>query len=87
MSISARLVQSGASISVKTAPGGALQQSTSAVTLKNSIQADLSATKRLDTLADVVADNANTVAGSTLVYDPSTDKYIVKLLDLDGGTF
>jgi hypothetical protein len=85
MSISARLVQSGASISVRTAPGGGLQQSTSAVTLKNTIQSD--ADKRLDTLADVIADNANTVAGSTLVYDPSTDKYIVKLLDLDGGTF
>ena len=85
MSISARLVQSGASISVRTAPGGGLQQSTSAVTLKNTIQSD--AEKRLDTLADVIADNANTVAGSTLVYDPSTDKYIVKLLDLDGGTF
>ena len=85
MSISARLVQSGASISVRTAPGGGLQQSTSAVTLKNTIQSD--ADKRLDTLADVIADNANTVAGSTLVYDPSTDKYIVKLLDLDGGNF
>ena len=85
MCISARLVQSGASISVRTAPGGGLQQSTSAVTLKNTIQSD--ADKRLDTLADVIADNANTVAGSTLVYDPSTDKYIVKLLDLDGGTF
>ena len=85
MSISARLVQSGASISVRTAPGGGLQQSTSTVTLKNTIQSDNE--KRLDTLADVVADSANTVAGSTLVYDPSTDKYIVKLLDLDGGTF
>lgn len=87
MSISARLVQSGASIAVKTAPGGGLQQSTSAVTLKNTIQADLSATKRLDTLADVIADTVDTPAGSTLVYDPGTDKYIVKLLDLDGGTF
>jgi hypothetical protein len=70
-------------IRVKTAPGGGLQQSTSALTLKNTIQA----TQRIDTMGDVIADNVNTEAGSTLVYDPSTDKYIVKLLDLDGGTF
>lgn len=85
MSINARLVPSGASIVVKTAPDGGLQQSTSAVTLKNTIQAD--ATRRLDGLVDVTADTANTAAGSTLVYDPTTDKYVVKLLDLDGGTF
>lgn len=70
---------------VKTAPGGAFQQSITPVTLKNTIQAD--STRRIDRLLDVVADNANTVAGSTLVYDPTTDKYVVKLLDLDGGTF
>lgn len=85
MSISARLVNSGASIAVRTAPGGGLQQSTSAVTLKNTIQADSS--KRLDGLVDVIADTAETPAGSTLVYDPTTDKYVVKLLDLDGGNF
>lgn len=72
-------------IVVKTAPGGAFQQSITPVTLKNTFQAD--STRRLDKLLDVVADNANTVAGSTLVYDPTTDKYIVKVLDLDGGTF
>lgn len=55
------------------------------ITLKNTIQAD--ASRRLDTLLDVIADSANTVAGSTLVYDPNTDKYVVKLLDLDGGSF
>lgn len=60
-------------------------QTTTPITLRNTIQAD--ANRRLDTLLDVTADNANTVAGSTLVYDPTTDKYIVKLLDLDGGTF
>lgn len=85
MSISARLVQTGASIAVRTAPGGGLQQSTSAVTLKNTIQADSS--KRLDSLVDVIADTVETPAGSTLVYDPTTDKYVVKLLDLDGGNF
>ena len=68
-------------IRVNTAPGGSLLPS--AITLKNTIQT----TQRIDTMGDVIADNANTVAGSTLVYDPSTDKYIVKLLDLDGGTF
>lgn len=72
-------------IVVKFAPSGGLQQSNSPITLKNTIQAD--AGRRLDAMLDVTADNANTVAGSTLVYDPSTDKYIVKLLDLDGGSF
>ena len=55
------------------------------VTIKNTIQAETN--KRLDQLLDVVADTANTAAGSTLVYDPLTDKYVVKLLDLDGGSF
>jgi hypothetical protein len=72
-------------IVVKTGPSGAFQQSITPVTLKNTIQAD--SARRLDRLLDVVADNANTMAGSTLVYDPTTDKYVVKLLDLDGGTF
>jgi len=60
-------------------------QASSPITLKNTIQAD--ANRRLDGLLDVTADTANTPVNSTLVYDPSTDKYVVKLLDLDGGTF
>lgn len=48
-------------------------------------QSNISA--RLDRLNDVVADSANTPAGSTLVYDPNSDKYVVKLLDMDGGEF
>lgn len=64
--------------------GGAIQP-IGAVTLKNTIQAETN--RRLDQLLDVVADTANTVAGSTLVYDPTTDKYVVKVLDLDGGSF
>ena len=55
------------------------------VTLKNTIQAD--SNRRLDTLLDVIADTPSTEAGSTLVYDPTTDKYVVKMLDIDGGTF
>ena len=55
------------------------------VTLKNTIQSD--ANRRLDRLLDVTADTPATPAGSTLVYDPTTDKYVVKMLDLDGGTF
>lgn len=70
-------------IVVKMGPGGGLQQTTTAVTLKNTIEN----AKRLDTLFDVVADTAETPSGSTLVYDPTTDKYVVKLLDLDGGNF
>jgi hypothetical protein len=42
---------------------------------------------RLDALEDVQADTYDTPPNSTLVYDPATDKYVVKLLDLDGGTF
>ena len=72
-----------AAIKVRLANGAI--QPINTITLKNTIQAD--ANKRLDTLLDVIADNANTVAGSTLVYDPTTDKYVVKLLDLDGGSF
>jgi hypothetical protein len=72
-----------AGIKVKLA-GGVVEPITP-ITLKNTIQAD--ANRRLDSLLDVVGDNANTVAGSTLVYDPDTDRYIVKLLDLDGGSF
>ena len=79
----------GSTLVVKTSPSGALQQTSSPVTLKNTILTDAQAeaARRLDGLVDVVADNANTVAGSTLVYDPTTDKYVVKLLDLDGGSF
>lgn len=73
-------------IHVKLAPNGGLQQSPAGITLRNTIQSsDL--TRRLDNLVDVVPDSAETPAGSTLVYDPTTDKYVVKLLDLDGGTF
>jgi hypothetical protein len=61
------------------------------VTIKNnpSITSGIS---RLDKLTDVVANNESN--GATLVYDASTDKYIVQKLDisnvigdLDGGTF
>jgi hypothetical protein len=75
---------------VKFAPGGSIQRVfakftpdvTNVITLKNN-----SAAGRLDQLLDVTPDTANTVAGSTLVYDPTTDKYVVKMLDLDGGVF
>ena len=60
------------------------------VTLKNN--PSLNSTGRLDRLTDVVANVE--VNGATLVYEASTDKYIVKKLDLsdvtgdlDGGTF
>lgn len=73
------------SAGIKVRLAGGVVEPISPITVKNTIQAD--ANRRLDGLLDVVADNANTVAGSTLVYDPSTDRYIVKLLDLDGGSF
>lgn len=73
------------SASIKVKLSGGVIQPISPVTLKNTIQADTN--RRIDQLLDVVADTANTVAGSTLVYDPTTDKYVVKVLDLDGGSF
>jgi hypothetical protein len=73
------------SSSIKVKLSGGIVQPITPITLKNTIQAD--ANRRLDRLLDVVGDTAETPAGSTLVYDPSTDKYIVKLLDIDGGGF
>lgn len=64
--------------------GGAIQP-VNTITLKNEILADIN--RRLDTLIDVVPDSANTAANATLVYDPTTDRYVVKQLDLDGGSF
>jgi len=43
-------------------------------------------TIRLDQLADV-EEGAVPANNSTLVYDNVTDKYVVKLLDVDGGSF
>jgi len=43
-------------------------------------------TIRLDQLADV-QEGLLISNNSTLVYDISTDKYVVKMLDIDGGSF
>lgn len=80
-----RLVSSAASVVVKSTSTGGLQPTSEAVTLKNIVATDTS--HRLDTLVDVIPDTADTVTGSTLVYDATRDKYVVKLLDLDGGNF
>jgi hypothetical protein len=62
----------------------------SPVVLKNNPV--MGAATRLDRLTDVVANNE--INGATLVYDASTDTYVVQKLDLsnvtgdlDGGTF
>lgn len=55
------------------------------VTLKNDTTLSSAASSRLDTLDDVNATGESNNA--TLVYDSTTDTYIVKQLDLDGGTF
>jgi hypothetical protein len=60
-----------------------LVQTADPIVLKNISGADAN---RLDNLDDVV-EGANPAEKSTLVYNPSTDKYEVKLLDIDGGTF
>ena len=53
----------------------------------NVITLRASSPNRLDRLTDVVPDVSTTANNSTLVYNPETDKYVVKLLDLDGGEF
>ena len=64
--------------------GTTLSTTSNPVTLKNetSLSSDIT---RLDSLQDVVATSETN--NSTLVYDETTDKYIVKQLDLDGGNF
>lgn len=68
---------------------GALSSTSTPVTLKNSSLGLSGAVSgvitRLDSLDDVV--EGTPITGSTLVYDSVTDKYIVKQLDLDGGSF
>ena len=53
----------------------------------NVITLRASSPNRLDRLTDVTPDTGTTANNSTLVYNPETDKYVVKLLDLDGGEF
>lgn len=58
------------------------------ITLKNdttTISKQTSELLRLDKLNDV--DATGEANNATLVYDDSTDKYVVKQIDLDGGTF
>jgi hypothetical protein len=51
------------------------------LTLKNQIQE----IRSIEDIGDV--DEINVTSGSTLVYNSTTDKYEIKMLDLDGGTF
>jgi len=64
------------------ATAGVLDSSTP-VTIKNSVSTN--GITRLDSLVDVNASNETNNA--TLVYDFETDTYVVKQMDLDGGTF
>ena len=61
-------------------------QSTDVITLPSSGFTGAAAGNRLDTLDDVV-EAAGVANNMTLVYNSDTDKYVVKELDLDGGTF
>ena len=67
-------------------------QSTTPVTIQTQLAAGGSAVNRLDQLSDVTEISPST--GDTLVYNATTDKYVVSSLsfdnvtgDLDGGTF
>ena len=69
------------------ATGGSIKPSTQADAVTVTSASGVSgAQTRLDSLFDVV-EGANPAEGSTLVYDEDTDTYVVKQLDLDGGTF
>ena len=57
--------------------------STTPVTIKSGILTN--GITRLDSLIDVNA--SNETDNATLVYDYETDTYVVKQMDLDGGTF
>lgn len=77
--------RSAASIKVVSVDGS-IKPSTSAQAVTVTSASGVStAASRLDALQDVVEQTPTN--GSTLVYDVTTDKYIVKQLDLDGGTF
>ena len=82
----------GSRRAVQTSVGtGVIVDTTTPVTLRNNtIQAN--SVRRLDKLVDV--DASVETLGSTLVYDQSLDKYVVKQMDiqyvtgnLDGGQF
>jgi hypothetical protein len=64
------------------ATAGILDSSTP-VTVKSS--SGSTSITRLDSLVDVNA--SNETDNATLVYDSSSDTYVVRQIDLDGGTF
>jgi hypothetical protein len=66
------------------ATAGVLDSSTP-VTIKNVSSAISNGITRLDSLVDVNA--SNETDNATLVYNFETDTYVVKQMDLDGGTF
>lgn len=75
-----------AQVKVAVNPAGGLT-TTTPVTLKaDATMIGGSSGQRLDGLFDVV-EGPSPTTGSTLVYDAVTDTYIVKQMDLDGGTF
>ena len=83
------VVSSKKSIRVTANTTGEVIQTSTPVTLKNTIS--LSNASRLDQLADVL-EPASPEDGSTLIYNASTDRYEVKRItevqgNLNGGTF
>ena len=78
------VVSTSRNIRVSANVEGATISTSRPVTLKNDTSLSSAAT-RLDGLSDVDATSESNNA--TLVYDGTTDKYVVKQLDLDGGNF
>ena len=71
------------SIKVSTNETSGLISSTTPITIKET--SSIKGITRLDSLEDVVA--TEETQNATLVYQEETDSYVVKQIDLDGGTF
>jgi hypothetical protein len=92
MTITATIAKRRPTIGVKLNSNTGSIQSTTPVTIQTQLSASGAPVNRLDQLIDVTENAPET--GDTLVYNATTDKYVVSRLsldnvtgDLDGGTF
>lgn len=73
-------INAGSTITAKVAAGSGSGLSTTGTPVSVATN-----NRRIDNMLDV--DPSGEVDNSTLVYDAATDTYIVKEMDLDGGSF
>tara|TARA_Y100001972_G_scaffold108889_1_gene139279 strand:+ start:642 stop:893 length:252 start_codon:yes stop_codon:yes gene_type:complete len=76
--------QTSSNIKVSIGGSGGIENATSANTITLSSSGG-TGSKRLTDLTDV--NDTVEVDGGTLVYNASTDEYVLKKLPIDGGTF